>query len=176
MQTVDSIKAYCSAVCDEHEMKGFLPVRRGKRYYKTICSLRCILKHEVQHTKPVTVQMLKKIVWIVDFMNQKQLVIWVSMLFGFFLFLRKSNLVPETRMHDKMHQLLRQDLKIDGDLMIVTIKWSKTIQFAQRKLQIPVIKDADSIICPIRWLLLMLKRIPANGSHNLVYFLLCTVG
>ena len=170
MQTVDSIKAYCSSVCDEHEMKGFQPVRRGKRFYKTIRSLRRILKHEVQHAKPITVQMLKKIVWLVDVTDQKQLATWVSLLFGFFLFLRKSNLVLETRLHDRFHQLSRQDLKIDGDLLIVTIKWSKTIQFAQRKLQLPLILDRSSIICPIRWLLVMLQRIPANGSHNLFSF------
>ena len=54
--------------------------------------------------------------------------------------------------------------------MIVTIKWSKTIQFTQRKLQLPLLLDADSTVCPIKWLLIMLKRILALGLHNLFSF------
>ena len=66
--------------------------------------------------------MLKQIVRKVDVNNQKQLAIWVAMLFGFFLFLRKCNLVPQPRLHDYVHQLSRQDLKLDDDLLIVMIK------------------------------------------------------
>ena len=163
MQTVDSIKAYVANVVNNHEMKGFLPVRRGKRYYKTIRSLRRILQHEVQHVKPVTISMLKSIAHLVNTNDQKQLAVWVSMLFGFFLFLRKSNLVPDTRIHDERRQLSRKDLKLDKNLLIVTIKWSKTIQFSQRKLQLPLLLDAHSTVCPIKWLLIMLNKIPAHG-------------
>ena len=88
----------------------------------------------------------------------------------FFLFLRKSNLVPEARVHDPLHQISRQDIKLDRDVMIVNIKWSKTIQFSQRKLQLPMIVDRSSVIYPVRWLLIMLQRIPARGQHNLFSF------
>ena len=170
MQTVGSIKSYCATVCETHELKGFEPIRRGKRYYKTIRSLSRILQHEVKQAQPITIDLLKKISLIVDTTDQKQLAIWVAMLFGFFLFLCKSNLVPETRIHDNLHRLSRQDLKIDGEIMIVTIKWSKTIQFAQRKLQLPMILDSSSTICPVRWLLVMLRHIPAQGAHYLFSF------
>ena len=131
METVDSIKAYCGTVCEMHELKGFPSVYRGKRYYRTIRSLAHILQHEVKQAQPVMTAMLKQIALVVDTTKQKQLAIWVSMLFGFFLFLRKSNLVPENRLHDPRHQLSRQDIKIDQNALIVQIKWSKTIQFGQ---------------------------------------------
>ena len=74
---------------------------------------------------------------------------------------------PTTRIHDMVNQLSRQDIKIDGDIMIVLIKWSKTIQFGNRKLQIPVIADKQSIICPVRWLRVMISKIPSQGHCNL---------
>ena len=106
----------------------------------------------------------------VDTNNQKQLAIWVALLFGFFLFHRKSNLVPDARVHDAIHQLSRRDIKINGSIMRVNIKWSKTIQFSQRKLQIPVVQDTNSPVCPVFWLLHMVQAIPASGSHNLFSF------
>ena len=36
MKTVESIKSYCTTICQEHELRGFKPIRRGIRYYKTI--------------------------------------------------------------------------------------------------------------------------------------------
>ena len=170
LQTVASIKAYCAMVCETHELKGLKPIYRGRRYYKTIRSLSRILLHEVKQARPVTVEMLKKMALKVDTTNHKQLAVWVAILFGFFLFLRKSNLVPDTRLHNPLQQLSRQDLKIDQQLLVVTIKWSKTIQFAQKKLQLPMMVDQDSTICPVKWLLIMLRRIPAQGCHNLFSF------
>ena len=51
--------------------------------------------------------------------------------------------------------------------MIVLIKWSKTIQFSQRKLELPMIQDVESTICPVTWLLYMIQQIPADPKHNL---------
>ena len=61
LQSVDSIKSYCATVCDLNELKGYPLVRRGKRFYKVIRSLRQILQHEVRQAQPMTVQLLKKL-------------------------------------------------------------------------------------------------------------------
>ena len=78
-----------------------------------------------------------------DLKKARDTVFWCLFLFAFFLFARKSNLVPDTQKF-----LLRQDVKELDDILIVTIKWSKTIQFGQRILQIPLIKIPDSVLCP----------------------------
>ena len=132
--------------------------------------IRRTLKHKVKQAQPITIEILKRILPFVDVSNSKQLAIWVALLFCFVLFLRKSNLVPNSRIHDPIHQLSRRDIKIDQGLMIVHIKWSKTIQFGQRKLQIPMEEYKDSNICPLKWLCIMVNRIPAGGTHNLFLF------
>ena len=131
-----------------------------------------MLAHEVHQATPFTEEILKKIVKVVWFDDQKELAIWSALVTGFYLFLRKSNLVPVSRLHDPNHQLSRRDVKIsqEGDLMIITIKWSKTIQFSQKKLQIPIVADKEPEICPVRWLNCMIELIPAKGLHNLFCF------
>ena len=91
------------------------------------------------------------------------------MLFGFNLFLQKSNLVPETRQHELEFQLSRQDIRFDRGVMVAHIKWSKTNQFGNRPLFLPLILN-KSCICPIKWCLFMLHRIPGKSYHNLFSF------
>ena len=133
-------------------------------------AIRHTLQHEVKQAQPITLDILKRMLPHVNVDDQKQLAIWVAILFGFFLFLRKSNLVPDTRSHDPYHQLSRRDIKVSQDVMIVNIKWSKTIQFGQKKLQIPVVANHESPLCLLKWLLIMVNRIPAKGQHNLFSF------
>ena len=43
------------------------------------------------------------------------------------------------------------------DLILVHIKWSKTRQYVQDKLMVPVIRVLDDRICPLKWFGRMLK-------------------
>ena len=115
MQSTDSIKAYCSTVCELQEVRGYEPIHRGRIYAKAIQGIRRLLMHEVKHAQPITVEMLMDMAEFIDVNNQKQLATWVCILFGFFLFLRKSNLVPVKREHDHLHQLSCADIIYDSD-------------------------------------------------------------
>ena len=127
--------------------------------------IRCLLQHEIKRAQPITQEMLLQMVDLVDIEDQRQLSIWVSILFGFHLFLRKSNLVPVKRKHDVLHQLSRADIHYAEEVLVAKIKWSKTNQFGE-KLRVPVIRDRASPIDPVSWLLFMIKKIPAQGYHN----------
>ena len=166
MQTIDSVKMYCGTVCDLSKIRGYGAVHRGRRYYKTILGLRKKMIHEIKQAKPITISQLKAISHLVNINDQKQLAIWVAMLFGFFMFLRKSNLVPTARVHDPWHQLSRRDIKLQGDLILVLIKWSKTNQFGE-KMQYPIYARKTPEICPVHLLKVMISRIPAGATHNL---------
>ena len=106
----------------------------------------------------------------VDVQDQKQLATWVAILYGFFLFLRKSNLVPVKRIHDPQHQLSQGDITYFDKVLIVEITWSKTNQFGERNLKVPVMEERLTDICPVDWLLFMVKRIPSLPQHNLFSF------
>ena len=66
---------------------------------------------------------------------------WTALLMGFYLFLQKSNLVPESMTtYDKDQQFCRGDINLLGPdkAMMIEIRWSKTIQFKQKILRLPV--------------------------------------
>ena len=170
MVSVESIKAYCGLVAELHELQGFEPVRRGRLFAKAILGIWRLLQHEVQRAQPITTELLKQMVELVDINDEKQLATWVAILFRFYLFLCKSNLVPVTRQHDQFHQISRCDVKYLQNVLVAEIKWSKTNQFGQNKLKVPVFCKGNSTICPVEWLLFMVKRIPAHPHHNLFSF------
>ena len=105
-----------------------------------------------------------------DIHDQKQLAIWVAMLFGFHLFLRKSNLVPEYREHDVNCQLSRKDLRYGSGVLVAHIKWSKTNQMGNNPLNLPMVLNKASAICPVKWCLFLINKIKAAPYHNLFSF------
>ena len=165
-----SIKNYVSGICILNKLNGFGKVQRNILYRNAIRGIRRQLKHKTKQAEPMTRELLLKIVEIVDIDNDKELAIWVCMLFSFNLFLRKSNLVPESRIHDEQFQLSRKDLRYHNKVLLTHIKWSKTDQFCSKPLQLPMVLTKDSPICPVKWVLYMTKTIPALGTHNLFSF------
>lgn len=82
---------------------------------------------------------------------------------GFFLMLRSSNLVPKNcRKYNPNKQFSRDSLVIRGELIFASISWTKTIQFGQRKLVIPLLPIKDSPLCPVA----ALKNLAALPNHS----------
>ena len=75
--------------------------------------------------------------------------IWTLFLIAFYCMLRKSNLIPtSSRTFDHTKQLCRSDLMLISNMLVVNIKWSKTIQSSERVLEIPL-TSVDSPLCPV---------------------------
>ena len=97
-------------------------------------ALRCISRqnpHLVKQAKPVTLEILMNIHEVLDFSIKSDVVYWCLFLFAFFLFARKSNLVPDSENYVNKKFLLRDDIQICENTLIVNVKWSKTIQFGE---------------------------------------------
>ena len=92
---------------------------------------------------------------------------WVAMLFGYNLFLWKSNLVLDIKQHEPQYQLSRRDIRFHKGVVVAHIKWSKTNQFADKPLFLPVVLNKNSHICPVKWCLYMIEKIPGKSYHNL---------
>ena len=92
------------------------------------------------------------------------------MVTGFHLILRKSNLVPLSRVHDEVHNIVRRDVHYKSGVMIIMVRWSKTNQFRERISKNPMIRNNNSLICPVRWILHMVHTVPAQPSQNLFSF------
>ena len=52
-------------------------------------------------------------------------------------------------------------MTIEDNWFAFIIRWSKTIQYMQHKLRIPVLPFPDHRICPVFWLMVMVQKIPA---------------
>ena len=68
---------------------------------------------------------------------------------AFFSFFRKSNLLPpSTTEFDTKRHLRKCDVRLFPWGIILVVRWSKTIQYRDRTLLVPVPKIAHSSLCP----------------------------
>ena len=67
----------------------------------------------------------------------------------YFLMARKSNLLPNSiRSFDPSKQLLRRDIQIFDDMLIVHFKWSKTRQFGHSR-EVPLTDMPGNCLFPV---------------------------
>ena len=80
----------------------------------------------------------------------------------FFLILRKSIVIPESiKSFDSHKQLVRQDIQILDNMLIVNIKWSKTRQFGHLR-QVPIAAMPSCILCPVTAYKNMVRKVAAD--------------
>ena len=162
--SAESIGNYISAVRTAHTLLGFDPPQSEDKQMKLFVNgLRNMLLHDVKQAKAIIPDILLRIYDVVDFTNQTDMVAWVALLIGFYLFLRRSNLVPETmNSFDHTKQFTRRDFHVVDPLkvMMCEIRWSKTIQFKEKVLRLPILPVENKKICPVMWSHYMMNQVP----------------
>ena len=105
--------------------------------------LRNLSGHICRNAAAMTPMIMAEISKIVDFTSEFQLVCFVAMLLGFFLLSRKSYLVPVAvrgkNGFDPKKQFQRKDFRFGKYTILANIKWSKMLQNADRRLEIPLL-------------------------------------
>ena len=92
------------------------------------------MAHAIKQAVPITPELLLKMGKVVNYLDQVEMVAWVGVLLGFYMFLRKSNLVPDTmESFEPEHQFRRADMNLLGldNAMMFEIRWSKTTEGSQ---------------------------------------------
>ena len=117
--------------------------------------------HCPNQAAPITPDILSKIHSVMDITKPVDSVFWSLFLTAFFSLARKSNLVQNS-LHRQGKQILRGDFQLHSRGMTVTFRWTKTIQFGQRSLQIPLIPISGSCLCPVAAYSNMVKLVPAS--------------
>lgn len=168
-KSVNSIKNYINGIKTMHLLLGYETDHINK--YILNLSLKGIAKlnpYSIRQAEPMTPSILLNIAEIMNFSYKFNLVYWCLFLFAFFLLARKSNLVP-TLLKDLKEKkfLLRKDIKDCGDYLIVSFKWTKTIQKGETILRIPLFQIKDSILCPVFAYRVMCKAVPAHSDSPL---------
>lgn len=151
---------YLSAVWSLHEHLGFTPV--AKNAFLVRCTLRGarrLLGDQVLTADPLLPEHLIRIFKCLNQMDLFDLMFWCSICLGYRCLLRKSHFTQSP------HTMLRSDITFTDYGMVVKLRSSKTIQFTERVVEIPVIKSVGSLLCPVHWLLKYLRyvKVKENG-------------
>ncbi len=151
MKASETVKNYVNGVKVLHLLLD-LPVGVFKsfEYHVTIRGIARLKQHQPKQAAPITVKMLKEMSKYVDKADPCHVVVWAAILVAFFGLLRKSNLVPDTAdSFNPARQLCRGDIDIAPEFMLINIKWSKTNQFRDRNVQMPIKKLPGVCFCPV---------------------------
>ena len=165
-ESPDAVGNYLSGIQTCLALLGLeIPDVNDRQMKMFITGLKREMPHAIKQAEPVTPELLLKLSKVVNYANQVEMVAWVGVLLGFYLFLRKSNLVPDTMdTFDREQQFCRADINLLGlnKAMMIEIRWSKTIQHKQKVLRLPVLPANNKAICPVFWVHYMVNKVPAG--------------
>ena len=86
-------------------------------------------------------------------------------LFTFYFMARLANIVPDSaNSFDPRRHLTRDDVAVTSHGLLVTFNCTKTIQIGERRPHIPLLRIADSPLCPVSAYLRMIPLVPACRS------------
>ena len=168
-QSPESVTNYLSGIRTCLALMGLqIPDVNDRQMKMFTTGLKRAMPHAVKQAEPVTPQLLLRLSKVVNYKDQVEVVAWTGLLLGFYLFLRKSNLVPDTMdSFDKNQQFCRADINLLGvdKAMMIEIRWSKTIQYKQKVLRLPVLPAKNKAICLVFWVHYMVNKVPAGPEQ-----------
>ena len=164
--TPQSIRNYLSGVKLLHLIAGFdFPFLQSYEVRLTLRSIQCLAKHIPNRAPPITPGILSKLVSVIDLEDGKEVTIMCAFLFTFFLFARVSNILPHVASRfDRVHHLCRGDIHECQAGLLVLFKWSKTNQFCQRRVMLPLVRLESNPICPVAMYSRMCSFYPAPSQ------------
>ena len=80
-----------------------IPDVKDRQMQMFITGLKRVMNHVIKQAAPITPQLLVRLSKVVNYRDRVEVIAWTATLLGFYLFLRKSNLVPEAM--DKFNSL-----------------------------------------------------------------------
>ena len=159
----DTIDNYVGTVRVMHKLAD-LPVPPPKQiHFKWFSEgLRKLNTKPVRQAGAMTHNILRNIHGIVDFTKELHVVTFIALLVAFTMVLRVSNIGPISRKaFDAISHLTRADFQIIDGHPSLGLRWSKTVQHRNRTKWTPILPFKSADICPVKWLMKMLRIIPA---------------
>lgn len=105
--------------------------------------------HTPQRAPPITPEILLKVASVVDVSSSLECTIFSCALFLFFLMARLGNVLPGSTKTALHMYLLRDCIAQSPDGLLVTFRHTKTIQYGQRLLHLPLLPIPGSLLCPV---------------------------
>lgn len=164
--SVSSIPAYLNIVRILHLEHGLEdPTKNNFHLATTLRGIRRSKGHTVSQKKPMTPDMLLAIKEHLNLTDPAHANFWAVCLVGFFGLLRKANmLLKGIAKFNPLKNLRRGDIVFYPDWVVIINRWSKTIQFSQRLLTIPLPRIPGHPLCPYAALQTAFSLVPAPLS------------
>ena len=167
--STQSIRNYISGIKTMHYILGYsIDNINNFLLNLSLKGMARLKPHCIKQALPITPNMLLQIYSFMNMSDPNDAVYWCLFLFAFYLFARKSNLVPTSKKDLKSNKfLLRKSVSVEEEYLLVTMNWSKTIQFGERVLQTPLIPSFGSNLCPVSAYNVMCRLVQAERNAPL---------
>jgi len=164
--SISSIPAYLNIVRILHLEHGLEdPTKNNFHLATTLRGIRRCKGQTVSQKKPMTPDMLLAIKEHLNLTDPAHANFWAVCLVGFFGLHRKANmLLKGVAKFNPLKNLRRGDIVFYPDWVIIINRWSKTIQFSQRLLTIPLPHIQGHPLCPHAALQTAFRLVPAPLS------------
>lgn len=151
-------------------------------YIKSMKSgVRRLLGDSTNSKLPITPTILLGLKSLLSFSDSLHRAFWAVCLVAFFSFFRKSNLLPQSSSSfDPSKQLTKDNITFSKQGAVIRVSWSKTIQYQDRDLVIPLPFIPTSPLCPSSALYLSVSQSSPNllspfqyqshGSHSILTY------
>lgn len=169
-----SISTYINAIRSFHQLRGFNDPISTKLQVFTLRALLSGIRRAQQYhpsSKPaITINELRSIRSILDWSDSQHRTFWAITVVGFWSFLRASNLMQKSPTSFIEGQHLSVDCLASTDFGItLRLQRTKTVQFAQRILTIPLVALPGDVLCPVQALIDMWELCPARDGSLFIY-------
>ena len=116
----------------------------------TLLGLNKTMLSPVKQAQPIIPDIMLDMVTFLDLSKRAALAFWGVVVIEFFTFFHKSILIPDSKdQFDPNKQLSHAAVRFDNTLAILTVMWSKTIQYRQRSVEVPLFPVPNSPLCPV---------------------------
>ena len=162
-----SIRNYLSGLKFLHVLLGFECPFSGS-YIMTLVfrGIDKTLCHVPQRATPITPDILLQVARVVRIHDVMDVTSMCAAMFLFLLMARAGNVFMRSE-HGMVIGLLRRDVVLLNDMLLVTFHRTKVIQFGRRVLQVPLLPIPGSSLCPVTIYKRMIKLVPAKPSDPL---------
>ena len=122
----------------------------------------------VRQKLPITPDILHRLHGELDFTNSLDATFWAACVIAFFPFFRKSNLlIPSASSFEPLKHLRMGDIRVYNWGLLLLVRWSKTIQYRNRTLLVPVPRIKHSKLCPNKAIVNAFKLLGEHDSAKL---------
>ena len=125
------------------------------------------LRHTPAPKHPITQDILQELVHVSPDLNALGPAFKVAILFGYYGFLRQSNLAPRTpATFNPQRDICRGDVLENAPGLIVILRWSKTLQRGEKAHLVPLPHRPGHPLCPTQAYQDLLRITPTESPNH----------